>query len=108
MQITASQKRENRLRRISWLDFQGCEVDRVAIEPGRRSGLQAVDRQLQLAQAHRKRHGCRLTRSASLMTLQTDVNQAREECAGCQHDRLAAKSDAQLGYYASGAVSLEQ
>src|SRR4051794_32043815 len=67
------------------------EVDRVAVQPRRRAGLQASplegERLERLRQRTRRRFAC----AARRLLLRTDVNQTVEKRSGCHHERTAAK-----------------
>ena len=84
------------------------EVDAVAVEARRRPGLQAPDRQLQLAQPRRERDGRRIARAPRLVVLQADMDQPGKEGPGGQHDRAPAKRKPELRDDADHAVALEQ
>ena len=107
--VRTAHEREHRHRiQVARLLFQHRKIDRSAINPGRRTGLQAPLWQLQFLQARRQRHRRRVTRAATGVVVQAHVDLAVEERPRRQHDCTCAKLHAHLRHRADHAVALHQ
>ncbi len=88
------------------------EIDRAAVEARRRAGLQAADRQPQLAQPRAERLRRRVAGAPGLVMVEPDVDQARQERSGRQHDGVGLEANADLrddaGHARARAVAIER
>ena len=99
---------EHRLRGIARLRFHHAEIDAAAIDARRGAGLQAPDRQAQLAQAFAQRRCRGIAGATAAVVFQPDVDLAGQEGAGGEHHALAAEGDADGGDGAGDTVALDQ
>ena len=92
----AREKRKRHGRRVAAFDDEPAirhvagEIDAVAIEPRRGSGLQAAPRESKRLQRVSQITRGRFAGAAGLMLLRSDVDEAVQERPGRDHERLAA------------------
>jgi hypothetical protein len=84
-----------------------AEVDRAAVQPRRRAGLEPALRQLEFLQPRRQADRRRVAGTTAGMVLEPDMDLAVEEGAGRQHHRAGAKADADLRHGADHAIALD-
>ena len=84
--LAAAEEGEHGPRLVARLRAHCGVVERAAVEARRRAGLEAPDRERQLAQARGKRVRRRIADATALATLEADVDATAEEGADRQHD----------------------
>ena len=72
------------------------------LRPSIRGGV----RQCKVSQPPGKRYCGRVSRAASLVLFQSDVDQTPEKCPGCQHDGACGEAQTQLGNHSAYTVAL--
>ena len=92
--------------RVARLLLAFRKVDGAAVQPRRRSRLQARLRQLQLLQPRRQRQGRRIPRPPRLVIAHADMNASVQEGARGQHHCSRSKTDADLGDRADNPITL--
>ena len=88
------QERERDRVVVARLDLQPREVDRPAVEPGRRAGLEPPELEAERAQAPREPFGRDVARAAAGGLDLAGMHQGLEERAGGQDDGAGAVLDA--------------
>ena len=90
--LDALGEHRERLRRlVAGLHLDRGPVDRRAVEPRRRAGLQPAEREAEPLERARKPDGGRLADPAGRRLLLADMDQAAQERAGGQHHGAAGK-----------------
>jgi len=102
-----AEKAEHRFRRVAGLFFHDREIDGLAVDARRRTGLESSDRKLQFAQPVRQADGGRVTRAAGRVVLQADMDESIQEGASGQHDSRRFEAQPNLGHDASHAVTFD-
>ncbi len=103
-----AEEREHGRRRVARLLGQPRVVDGAAVDARRRAGLQAPDREAELAQAAREADRCGIAGAAARVVDLADVNLAVEEGADRQHDSLGRDMHSGLRDDAAHARAVEQ
>ena len=101
-------ERERHRRVVAVLPFQPLPCNGTAVEPRRRSGLEAAERQAKAQQPFRQPQGRGFADAAGRRLLVADMNEAVEECAGGEHDRARRQLSAVAGADAEDAAIADQ
>ncbi len=72
------------------------EIDRAAVEPRRRAGLETADAEIHLAQPRAQRLRGRIARASRFVVVEPDVNQPRQERSRRQDDRIGFEAQPDL------------
>src|SRR5262245_11473270 len=91
MELAAAHEGEHGLGLVPRLYLQPRTIDAARIEARGSSGLQAPNRQLQLAEPRGKRHRRRIARAPCFVVIEADVNAAGEEGPRCQHNGVSSE-----------------
>src|SRR5690606_35197602 len=105
---TAAQEREHRRRRVARLFGEVRVIDRAAVDARRRAGLQATDRESEVAQHARTSYGRGVTRATARISDLADVDLAVQERTGSEHDCFGRDPDARLRDDAAHARAVEE
>src|SRR5205823_3535568 len=97
-----------RLWRIARLRRHDRQIDTAAVKARRRPGLEAPDRQFELAQPRGERGRRRLPRPAGSMVRQSNVDEPGEESPGSEHDGRGLELHAELRLDPSHAVAFDE
>ncbi len=98
---------KDRHRVVRMLLFHHREIDGLAVEAGRRAGLEAALRQVQLFQPGGQRIRGRIAHAAAGVVFQPDVDLAVEEGAGREHDSTGHEADAELRDSSDNALAFD-
>ena len=107
MLLAPTEEGKHRRRIITGLLGHHSEIDAATVDPRRRARFQPAYRQFQFAQAGRQTDRGRIPGAAALVTLQADVDQARQEGPRGQHHRAGLEAQADLRDHAGHPVALQ-
>ncbi len=107
MLAAIAEEGKHRHRIVAGLFLQQRIVDAAAVEPGRRAGLEAADRQPDFLEAFGQRNRRRITEAPGAVVRQADMDQAIEEGAGGEHHGGRLEADAELRHDPGHPVTAE-